>query len=363
VALRRTGNVLIAIVAICLIGGAAAGFLGWQRYRGFSQHPVSGLAEDTTVQVVRGDSFGTVLARLRTAGIRDGHDLEWRLLAKQLDAAGKLKVGEYELEPGMTPAEILRRMRDGRVIQYRFTLVEGWNFRQVRAALNNAQVLRHETPELDDAMLMATLGFPGQHPEGRFLPETYIFHRGASDLDILKQAYQAMDEALAAAWAQRKPDLPLKSAYEALILASIVEKETGQASERRRIAGVFTRRLQRGMLLQTDPTVIYGMGGGYSGSIGRRGLDTDTPYNTYLHPGLPPTPIAMPGKAALQAAVDPAPGDALFFVSKNDGSHVFSATYAQHNAWVDCYQRKRAASCRALQRTAQGQQENEEVSP
>ena len=275
-----------------------------------------------------------------------GHDLEWRLLARELDAAGRLKVGEYALEPGITPRELLRRMRDGRVIHYRVTIVEGWNFRQLRAALAAAEPLLHEATDLDDAALMAALGHPGQHPEGRFLPETYLYQRGDSDLDILRRAYAAMEQALAEAWANRAPDTPLRSPEEALILASIVEKETGQAHERPQIAGVFSRRLRRGMLLQTDPTVIYGMGSAYDGNIRKRDLTTDTPYNTYTRPGLPPTPIAMPGRAALQAAVNPAPGDALFFVSRNDGTHVFSATYAEHAAAVDCWQRRRNCPAR-----------------
>ena len=195
--------------------------------------------------------------------------------------------------------------------------------------------------DMDDAALMAALGHPGQHPEGRFLPETYAYQRGDSDLDILRRAHVAMAQALDEAWQARADDVPLATPDEALVLASIVEKETGQAHERPQIAGVFARRLRKGMLLQTDPTVIYGLGSGYDGNIRKRDLTTDTPYNTYTRVGLPPTPIAMPGRAALQAAVNPAPGDALFFVSRNDGSHVFSATYAEHNRAVDCYQRRR----------------------
>ena len=188
---------------------------------------------------------------------------------------------------------------------------------------------------------MAALGHPGQHPEGRFLPETYAYQRGDSDLAILRRAHAAMAQALDEAWQGRADDVPLATPDQALVLASIVEKETGQAHERPQIAGVFARRLRKGMLLQTDPTVIYGLGSGYDGNIRKRDLTTDTPYNTYTRVGLPPTPIAMPGRAALQAAVNPAPGDALFFVSRNDGSHVFSATYAEHNRAVDCYQRRR----------------------
>jgi UPF0755 protein len=219
------------------------------------------------------------------------------------------------------------------------TIVEGWNIRQLRAALNAATPLLHETRQLDDAALMKLLGHPGQHPEGRFLPETYVYSRGDSDVDVLKRAYDAMDKALAEVWKARADDLPLKSAEEALILASIIEKETGLASERRQIAGVFARRLKLGLKLQTDPTVIYGIGSSYDGNIRRRDLLTDTPYNTYPRTGLTPTPIAMPGLDALRAAVDPAPGDALFFVALGDGSgsHIFTATLGEHNAAVARY--------------------------
>jgi conserved hypothetical protein, YceG family len=342
---RAIGISLGVLLAVLLLAGGVAAW-GWNHYQRFADAP-AWTGEPASVRIERGDGLRTVLARLRQAGVVAGHDLEWRLLARELDAAGRLKVGEYALEPGITPRELLRRMRDGRVIHYRVTIVEGWNFRQLRAALAAAEPLLHEATDLDDAALMAALGHPGQHPEGRFLPETYLYQRGDSDLDILRRAYAAMEQALAEAWANRAPDTPLRSPEEALILASIVEKETGQAHERPQIAGVFSRRLQKGMLLQTDPTVIYGMGSAYDGNIRKRDLATDTPYNTYTRPGLPPTPIAMPGRAALHAAVNPAPGDALYFVSRNDGSHVFSATYAEHNRAVDCYQRRRNCPPRA----------------
>lgn len=345
----------LGLLCLLLLAAAALGAWGWTHYQRFADAPLASAATADSVRIERGDGFATALRRLRAAGADAGHDLEWRLLARQMDAAGKLKVGEYALAPDLTPRELLQRMRDGRVIQYRTTLVEGWNFRQLRAALAAADPLEHETDGMDDAALMAALGHPGQHPEGRFLPETYLYQRGDSDLDILRRAHAAMEQALAEAWAARADDAPLATPYEALTLASIVEKETGQASERPQIAGVFARRLRKGMLLQTDPTVIYGMGSAYDGNIRRRDLTTDTPYNTYTRAGLPPTPIAMPGHAALQAAVNPAPGDALYFVSRNDGSHVFSATYAEHNRAVDCYQRRRgcAPGLQPPQRAAQ----------
>ncbi|MEE7547897.1 endolytic transglycosylase MltG, partial [Xanthomonas sp. Kuri4-1] len=261
------------------------------------------------------------------------------LLARQVDAAGKLKMGEYALAPALSPRELLLRMRQGRVIQYRFTVVDGWNIRQLRAALDAASPLLHTAGALDDAALMAKLGFAGQHPEGRFLPETYLYQRGDSDLDVLRRAHAAMEKALAEAWQGRSADLSLATPEQVLILASIVEKETALPAERPRIAGVFLRRLRLGMKLQTDPTVIYGIGSAYDGNIRKRDLLTDTPYNTYTRTGLTPTPIAMPGREALQAVVRPAPGEALYFVAVGDGSgaHVFSDTYEQHTAAVARY--------------------------
>ncbi|TWI03492.1 UPF0755 protein [Luteimonas cucumeris] len=342
---RRIG---VFFVFSALLAGAVA-YVLWQRYAGFADQPVAGIEAGETLLVERGDSFLQVLRKLRAAGVRDGHDLEWQLLARQTGAAGKLQVGEYALRPGATPRTLLVAMRDGRIISYRFTIVEGWNIRELRAALARATPLRQETTQLDDAALMKALGHEGQHPEGRFLPETYQYNRGDSDLKLLKRAHDAMAGALDQAWSARAADTPLKNKDEALVLASIVEKETGIASERPQIAGVFSRRLKQGMLLQTDPTVIYGMGSSYAGNIRRRDLTTDTPYNTYTRTGLPPTPIAMPGVDALRAATNPAPGDALFFVAVGDGSgrHVFSRTLGEHQAavreYVQRYRQRQAA--------------------
>jgi UPF0755 protein len=335
---RGCRNLIIACLLLLLVAVAGGAWL-WQRYAGFGDHPIAGLPAGGSVVVASGDSFPGVLRKLRAAGVSDGEDLQWRALARRLDVAGSLKVGEYALAPGITPRELLLNMRNGKVISYRFTLVEGWNIRQLRAALDAATPLLHETASLDDAALMKQLGHPGQHAEGRFLPETYVYSRGDSDVDLLKRAYAAMDKALQEIWQSRARGVPLQSAEEALILASIIEKETGVASERPQIAGVFARRLKLGMRLQTDPTVIYGIGSAYDGNIRRRDLLTDTPYNTYTRAGLPPTPIAMPGVDALRAAVDPAPGNALFFVALGDGSrsHVFSATLAEHNVAVARY--------------------------
>lgn len=335
---RGCRNIIVACALLLAIAAAGGAWL-WQRYTGFADRPIAGLQAGGTVQVASGDSFPGVLRKLRAAGVEQGEDLEWRALARQLGVAGSLQVGEYALDPGLSPRELLLRMREGKVISYRFTIVEGWNIRQLRAAINNAVPLLHETTQLDDAALMKLLGHPGQHAEGRFLPETYVYSRGDSDVDVLRRAHEAMDKALAEAWESRAQDVPLKSAEEALVLASIIEKETGLASERPQIAGVFARRLKLGMKLQTDPTVIYGIGSAYDGNIRRRDLLTDTPYNTYTRTGLTPTPIAMPGLDALRAAVNPAPGDALFFVALGDGSgsHVFSKNLGEHNAAVARY--------------------------
>nr|WP_269450715.1 endolytic transglycosylase MltG [Stenotrophomonas sp. MMGLT7] len=332
------------VLVLAVAGGAA---WSWQHYQQFAATPVA--TGQPSVTIASGDSLKVVVRKLREAGVHAGHDLEWQLLARELGAAGKLKVGEYALQPAPSPRELLLRMRDGRVIQYRFTVVEGWNIRQLRAALDAATPLLHETAGLDDAALMQRLGFPGQHPEGRFLPETYLYQRGDSDLDLLRRAHAAMDAALAEAWAARAADLPLETPEQALILASIVEKETALPAERPQIAGVFARRLKLGMKLQTDPTVIYGIEN-YDGNIRKRDLVTDTPYNTYTRTGLTPTPIAMPGRDALRAAVKPAEGSSLYFVAVGDGSgaHVFSDSYAEHTAAVARYlQRLRQAPAEA----------------
>lgn len=342
---RRSGCL---VVILLLLVAAAAGWLLWERYTGFADAPLSGIQADTKLTVERGDSLPVVVEKLRELGIREGDAVEWRVLARHLDADGRLNVGEYALAPGTTPRELLMAMRDGKVIQRRFTIVEGWNIRELREALSRAP-LEQEVASLDDAALMKALGQPGQHPEGRFLPETYAYTGGDSDLDVLRRAHAAMEDALATAWEQRNPDTPLRNADEMLVLASIVEKETGVASERPQIAGLFERRLKTGMRLQTDPTVIYGIGPDYDGNIRRRDLETDTPYNTYIRAGLPPTPIAMPGQDALAAVANPADGDSLYFVALGDGSgrHVFSRTLAEHNAAVREYVKRYRENLRA----------------
>jgi len=250
-----------------------------------------------------------------------------------------IKAGNYEIPPGTTPISLLQKLARGEEALRALTLVEGWNWRQVRQALAKEEQLKRDSATLTDEALMAQLGRPGVAPEGRFFPDTYTYAKGSSDIALLRRAMHAMDRRLEAAWAQRATDTPLKSADEALILASIVEKETGKASDRGQIAGVFVNRLRVGMLLQTDPTVIYGLGEKFDGNLRKRDLQTDTPWNTYTRPGLPPTPIAMPGKAALLAAVQPEATRALYFVAKGDGSSHFSASLEEHNRAVNRYQR------------------------
>ncbi|TXI48553.1 MAG: endolytic transglycosylase MltG [Lysobacter sp.] len=320
---------------------AVAAVVGYRHYDAFADAPIAGIDPGETVTIAPGDALPTVVRKLRALGA-GGSDLEWRALARELGAAGKLQVGEYALEPGMSPRTLLQRMRDGKVVSYRFTIVEGWNIRELRAALAKAKPLAQEAAQLDDAALMRALGRGGQHPEGRFLPETYLYNRGDSDLDVLKRAADALDRTLTEIWNGRDQDLPLKTPYELLTLASIVEKETGVADERPQIAGVFVRRLKVPMRLETDPTVIYGLGSAYTGNIRRKDLDADTPYNTYTRDGLPPTPIAMAGADAIRAAAHPADGDALFFVAVGDGSgrHVFTKTYGEHQTAVAEYLRR-----------------------
>ena len=335
-ALKRILLVLFVVSAL-LAGGTA--WWAWSSYQRFAQAPLPGVEAGDILVVERGDTLRSVVARLRAQGVDAGRDLEWRLLARQLGTGGRIQVGEYALEPGITARVLLEQMRDGKIVRHHFTLVEGWNIRELRAALARATPLVQTLHEVDDAALMAMLGREGVHPEGRFLPETYAYDRGDTDVELLGRAADDLDRALAAAWEARADDLPITTPEQALVLASIVEKETGIAEERPMIAGVFTRRLRIGMRLQTDPTVIYGMGAGYDGNIRRSDLAADTPYNTYTRDGLPPTPIAMVGADALRAATQPKETEALYFVAVGDGSgrHVFSPTLEAHNAAVRRY--------------------------
>ena len=253
----------------------------------------------------------------------------------------QIKAGSYEIDTGTTPRSLLRKLVRGEESLRTVTLVEGWTFRQVRQALAQAPQLAADTAELSEAAIMERLGRAGLAAEGRFFPDTYSYAKGSSDLKVLARAMRSMDRHLADAWEKRAPDTPLKTPEQALVLGSIVEKETGRASDRPQIAGVFANRLRIGMMLQTDPTVIYGMGDRFDGNLRKKDLQTDTPWNTYTRAGLPPTPIAMPGRDALLAAVAPARTDALYFVARGDGSSEFSSTLDAHNRAVDKYQRRR----------------------
>ncbi|HET6552096.1 MAG TPA: endolytic transglycosylase MltG [Dyella sp.] len=329
----------LAVLVLLAVAGSVA--YGWIDYQRFVRTPLAVSVQTPSIDVGKGSNLRDVVGMLREQHVTTTGPLYWRVLAEQLRVAGRLHAGEYALGAGMTPRDLLLNMAAGKVLQRNFTIVDGWSFHDLRQALAKADKLRQDGASLDDAQLMAKLGAPGEMPEGRFLPETYAYVKGDSDLDILRRAHVAMAKMLDTLWAQRDKDLPLATSYDALILASIVEKETGRADERARIAGVFVRRLQTHMLLQTDPTVIYGMGGSYAGNIHKSDLTTDTAYNTYTRPGLPPTPIAMPGRPAIEAALHPAAGTELYFVSRGDGSHVFSSTLDEHNHNVACYQLKR----------------------
>ncbi|MFG6489549.1 endolytic transglycosylase MltG [Roseateles sp. BYS78W] len=322
---------LRAVLALLLIAALAAG-AAWQWLRS----PLSLAAPSVELSIEPGTNPADVARAWVAAGVQvDARALyqwfKWSGQAKQIRA------GSYEVHAGITPRELLDKMVRGDQVLEQLRLIEGWNWRQVRAALAAAPALKPRTATMSDADLMAALGDPGVAPEGRFFPDTYAYSRGVSDLTVLKRAHEAMKKRLAAAWARRSADLPLKSADEALILASIVEKETGASSDRAKVAAVFVNRLRVGMPLQTDPTVIYGLGDGYEGSLRKRDLLADTPFNTYTRGGLPPTPIAMPGAASLQAALNPAPVKSLYFVSRGDGSSEFSDDLAAHNRAVNKY--------------------------
>jgi len=333
---RRRGSYFFLFLVVLSV---VVGYLYYANVLGFAAQP---LASDAPREVIvePGDGFNTVLAKLRKAGVSEGSDWQWRVLGKISGAAGRIQVGEYEIAPDATPRSLLAKMARGEVVRRKFTIVEGWNFRELRAALQAEPQLEHAISNLSDTEIMAKLGSSGA-PEGRFLPETYVFTRGTTDLEILQRALEAMDRELDEAWTKRREGLPFKDKFQLLTLASIVEKETGLARERPEIAGVFVRRLEKGMLLQTDPTVIYGMGSAYDGNIRKADLERDTPWNTYRRAGLPPTPIAMPGKAALLAAAHPAGGQALYFVASGGGGHVFNDSLDAHNAAVRKYQLKR----------------------
>lgn len=334
---RKLFGFLLKLGLLLALLAVVGGWFAWRHFEAFADAP-AGAPEGTTIVVARGDSFVQVLGKLRAVGITSGHDLEWKLLATRMKALPRIQVGEYAIDPSLSPRALIGKLVRGDVIRHRFTIVEGWSMRDLRVAIGRHGVLEDDVAGIDDAALMDALGRAGVPAEGRFLPETYLFTRGEAASAVLDQAADAMDAALAEAWAARQDDLPLSSPEELLTLASIIEKETGKASERPEIAGVFVRRLNIGMRLQTDPTVIYGLGAAFDGNLRRVDLQTDTPFNTYTRFGLPPHPIAMPGRAALMAAAGPLDGETLYFVARGDGSHHFSRTYAEHREAVRRYQ-------------------------
>ena len=330
--MRKLLLVLLAMGAV-----AAAGAAIYWRHSSTVMQAAGPHREPLELQVRPGASVRTVLAELDARGaLADRRAVELQL---RLRGWPQVKSGRYDIAAGASPAEILRQLEEGRVVLESLTIVEGWTFADMRKVIEAHPQLKITLRGKDTAELMSAIGHAGEHPEGRFFPDTYRFAAGTTDRELLTLAYRKMAEALDTAWSARAPGLPLATAYEALTLASIVEKETGLASERPRIAGVFVTRLRRNMRLQTDPTVIYGIGPSYDGNIRERDLRTDTPYNTYTRSGLPPTPIALPSREAIEAVAHPLETGDIFFVAtgNGDGSHVFSATLEAHNAAVARY--------------------------
>ncbi|MBI1623324.1 endolytic transglycosylase MltG [Comamonas suwonensis] len=322
-----------ALILLLLLAALAAGGAWW-----WLNQPLGLTAPNLELEIEPGTTPRGVAQNVVKAGVQT----DARLLYAWFRLSGKdraIKAGNYELSTGLTPYELLQKLARGEESLRALTIVEGWNWRQVRAALAREEFLKQDSTGLSDEAVMTALGRVGVMPEGRFFPDTYTYAKGSSDMAVLRRAMHSMDRRLADAWAMRAANTPLKSADEALTLASIVEKETGRAADRAQIAGVFANRLRIGMRLQTDPTVIYGVGASFDGNLRKRDLQTDTPWNTYTRAGLPITPIAMPGKAALMAAVQPDQTKALYFVAKGDGTSHFSASLDEHNRAVNRYQR------------------------
>jgi UPF0755 protein len=328
--LRLFFAALVLVFATVAVG---AGLVWWWLHK-----PLPLARPSVELSIEAGTAPREVAQRWVDAGVQVSPLLLYEWFRWSGDAR-RIRAGSYEIETGATPRTLLEKMVQGDELLQSVRLIEGWTFRQVRVELARAAYLKPASAAMSEAELMAALGAPGLAAEGRFFPDTYVYSRGVSDLTVLKRARAAMQRRLDAAWAERASDLPLKTADEALTLASIVEKETGTAADRGLIAGVFVNRLRIGMPLQTDPTVIYGLGESFDGNLRKRDLLADTPYNTYTRNGLPPTPISMPGVASLRAATRPEPTKALFFVARGDGSSIFSESLADHNRAVNKYQR------------------------
>lgn len=333
----RPAEAVFKLVALLILFASFATAWILLDYQAFSTKPLHLPVNGMAYTITPGTSLRQLAHNLKQ---RDCIDKPYLLvlMAYLNGHAHSIKAGEYDLKPGMLPLDMLQLFASGKVRQHTFTIIEGWTFRQLREAIAIDPILAHTLAGVDDTALMARLGLPNMAPEGWFLPDTYLYPRGTTDFAFLQRAQRAMQKTLDKEWEQRVPDLPYQTPYQALIMASIIEKETAAPAERPQIAGVFVRRLMQGMPLQTDPTIIYGLGAAYDGDIKRRDLTTDGPYNTYLRTGLTPTPIAQPGIAALHAALHPAAGDSLYFVARGDGTHHFSATLAEHNKAVIKYQ-------------------------
>ena len=321
---------LFALVVLAL--AAAVGYGFW-----YVGSPVRIARYPVEVEIPRGAGFRAALEQLEKSGI-EVRRYEFEMLARATGKVRNIKAGSYEIAQPVTPLQLLDKLSRGDVTQAEVRLIEGWTFAQFRAALDQSAFLRHDTKGLNDAQILARLQATETHPEGLFFPDTYLFGKGSSDLAVLRRAYRAMQRHLKQEWEARDPAQPYKTPYDALIMASIIEKETGQSGERDLIGGVLTNRLRIGMRLQVDPTIIYGLGATFDGNLKRSHLTEDGPYNTYTRAGLPPTPIAMPGLASLRAAMRPGKTDAMYYVSKNDGSSHFSRTLDEHNRAVNKYQ-------------------------
>lgn len=323
------------LLVLVVLAASAYGTWWWVTQRAV---PMQSDRVDYIIEVGTGPKG--IARTMRQAGI-DIDEQQFVLLARLTEQDKLLQAGAYEAQQGDTLWRLLKRMAQGDMLQTRLTLVEGWDYKRIRQQLATDENVKQTLTDLSDSELLQRLNADQSHPEGLFYPDTYVFTPGTTDFDILRRAYQAQQETMEALWAERDADLPFKTPYEALIFASIVEKETGHSADRERVAGVFINRLRIGMLLQTDPTVIYGMGDAYNGRIRKRDLQTDTPWNTYTRAGLPPTPIASPGKAALLATLHPEKHDYLYFVSRGDGTSEFSKNLNEHNRAVRKYILKR----------------------
>lgn len=325
-------RLLLLVGVLALV---AAGGLAWYATRPLPIEPLP-----KTINVMPGTHLRALSAMLEREGVVGNAEAFW-LLGRVLGKGANLKVGVYRLDRPLTPLELYAKIERGEVAQAVVQFIEGKTLRDVRQVLAAQPLLKNDSAHLSDAELARALGAEEAHPEGLLFPDTYFYAPHTSDIDLLRRAYRVQQQKLMAAWETRAPGLPYRTPYEALIMASIIEKETGAAFERPQIAGVFVNRMRRGMRLQTDPTVIYGLGERFDGNLRKVDLQRDTPYNTYTRHGLPPTPIAMAGEAAIQAALNPATTDALYFCSRGDGTHVFSSTLEAHNRAVNRYQRRR----------------------